>query len=41
MVTIFLSNMDTSVRFYTDVLGLKLEQRWGATSLPSFKALVG
>lgn len=29
MVTIFVSNMDASVRFYTDVLGLKLEQRWG------------
>lgn len=29
MVTIFVSNMDASVRFYTDVLGLKLQQRWG------------
>ena len=29
MVTIFVSDMDASVRFYTEILGLKLSQRWG------------
>jgi catechol 2,3-dioxygenase-like lactoylglutathione lyase family enzyme len=29
MVTIFVSNMDTSIRFYTDVLGMKLGDRYG------------
>ncbi|MGH9735149.1 MAG: VOC family protein [Candidatus Acidiferrales bacterium] len=29
MVTIFVSDMDASVRFYTEILGLKLAQRWG------------
>ena len=27
--TVFVSNMDTSVRFYTDILGLKLTNRFG------------
>jgi catechol 2,3-dioxygenase-like lactoylglutathione lyase family enzyme len=27
--TVFVSNMNTSVRFYTDVLGLKLTNRFG------------
>jgi predicted enzyme related to lactoylglutathione lyase len=27
--TVFVSNMDNSVRFYTDVLGLKLTNRFG------------
>jgi predicted enzyme related to lactoylglutathione lyase len=27
--TVFVSNMDTSVRFYTEVLGLKLTNRFG------------
>jgi predicted enzyme related to lactoylglutathione lyase len=27
--TVFVSNMDASVRFYTDVLGLKLTNRFG------------
>jgi catechol 2,3-dioxygenase-like lactoylglutathione lyase family enzyme len=26
---IFVSNMDASIRFYTDVLGMKLAQGWG------------
>jgi catechol 2,3-dioxygenase-like lactoylglutathione lyase family enzyme len=29
MVTIFVSNMDESIRFYCDVLGLKLQNRYG------------
>jgi catechol 2,3-dioxygenase-like lactoylglutathione lyase family enzyme len=29
MPTIFVSNMDTAVRFYTDALGLKLRERHG------------
>jgi predicted enzyme related to lactoylglutathione lyase len=29
LATVFVSNMDGSVRFYTDVLGLALEQRFG------------
>jgi catechol 2,3-dioxygenase-like lactoylglutathione lyase family enzyme len=28
-VTVIVSNMDASVRFYTDVLGLKLQYRFG------------
>lgn len=29
MVTIFVSNMDESIRFYTEVLGMKLGDRYG------------
>ena len=29
VVTVFVSNMDTAVHFYTQVLGLKLEHRFG------------
>jgi catechol 2,3-dioxygenase-like lactoylglutathione lyase family enzyme len=29
MPTIFVSNMDASVRFYTEALGLKLHERYG------------
>lgn len=29
LATVFVSDMDKSVRFYTDVLGLALEQRFG------------
>ena len=29
VVTIFVSNMDGAIRFYTDVLGMRLEYRFG------------
>jgi len=29
MVTLFVKDMDESVRFYTDVLGLKVQERYG------------
>ena len=29
MVTLFVNDMDESVRFYTDVLGMKVENRYG------------
>lgn len=29
VVTIFVSNMDRAIRFYTDILGMKLEYRFG------------
>ena len=28
-VTVYVSNMDQAVRFYTETLGLKLQARWG------------